>query len=351
MKIGNRELGLTAPPYLVAEIGVAHGGSLDRAIAMVRLAATGGADAVKFQAYKADKLAHPDSPTYFQQNGKPAKTQREFFARYDKFGPREYEILAAEAKSVGVDFLCTPFDIQAVEWLNPLVPAWKIASADITNVPLLRAVINTQKPIILSTGAATLREIQRATAIVWSYGAMRDLALLHCVLSYPTPREQANLLAISELQRHFDWVTVGYSDHTLATPDMETCVFAYCLGARIIEKHFTDNKSEPGNDHYHSMDVHDLRKLRMRLNETMKLLGQGDKETIPAVEAPARQYARRGLYAAKSLTAGHRLTPEDIAVLRPAARIGPEDWDGVIGRRLKEPLVEGAPLTWDGLAA
>lgn len=350
MRIGNRELGLVWPPYLIAEIGVNHGGSMDRALAMVRLAAAGGADAVKFQAYKAHTLAHPDSPTYFQQQGTIAQTQREFFARYDHFGPREYEQLAAEARAVGMDFLCTPFDIQAVEWLNALVPAWKIASADITNVPLLRAVLATDKPVLLSTGAATIGEIESALDVLADPTAI-STALLHCVLSYPTPREAANLLAIQMLAQRFPDTVLGYSDHTLATPDMQTCVFAYCLGARIIEKHFTDDKSELGNDHYHSMDVHDLRKLRMRLNETMKLLGQGEKETVAAIEAPARQYARRGLYAAKPLPAGHRLRSEDIAVLRPAARIGPEDWDDVIGRQLKASLAAGAPLTWDGLAA
>src|SRR5690242_6788690 len=240
MRIGAKEITQDGPPYIVAEVGCNHDGSMDRALDLIWKAARCGADAVKFQAYKADLIAHPESPTYFTQTGEAAKTQHEFFKRYDSFGPKEYERLAQECKTAQVDFLCTPFDLAAVEWLNPLVPAWKIASADITNYPLLDAVCATGKPALLSTGAATLREIENARSRLW----LDDrTALLHCVLAYPTPPEDANLLMIADLKRRFSWAVIGYSDHTPATPEMEVCTMAYLMGARIIEKHFTDDKT------------------------------------------------------------------------------------------------------------
>jgi N-acetylneuraminate synthase len=312
---------------------------------MIRLAAAAGADAVKFQAYRADTLAHPNSPTYFQQTGQTAKTQHKFFKRYDSFGPREYEQLAAECRDVGVDFLCTPFDLQAVQWLAPLVPAWKIASADLTNAPLMDAVVETKKPVLLSTGASTLREIERA---YYHHLAGCAVALLHCVLAYPTPPEAANLLSIPILAQRFPNALIGYSDHTLASPAMETCTFAYLLGARVIEKHFTDNKTEPGNDHYHSMDAADLYRLKRNIDEARVYLGAAEK-TVLSVEKPARQYARRGLYAARDLEPKTVLRLDDIAILRPSAEIGPEDVDTILGKILTRELRKGEPLNWEAL--
>ena len=349
VRIGAKEITQDGPPYLIAEIGVNHDGSMDRALDLIWKAARCGADAVKFQAYKADLLAHPNSPTYFGQTGPEAKSQHEFFKRYDSFGPKEYERLAQECKTAQVDFLCTPFDLSAVEWLNPLVPAWKIASADITNIPLFSAITLTRKPVLLSTGAATLREIGRALQAL--YQQRNDaIALLHCVLAYPTPPEDANLLMIADLKHRFADCVIGYSDHTPATPEMEVCTMAYLMGARIIEKHFTDDKTRPGNDHAHSMDYVDLGNLRMALDHVGYYMGRGQKGPLP-IEAAARRFARRGLYAAQDLSPGTQLRLEHVAILRPSANIGPEEWHRLEGKTLVVPMKKGEPFSWGGLAA
>src|SRR5512143_2510857 len=227
-------------PYIIAELGVNHGGSRARAASMIRLAASAGADAVKFQAYQAEKLAAARSPTYFQQTGEAALTQREFFQRYDSLEPEDYRQLADVAAGAGVDFLCTPFDEEAVSWLFPLVKGYKIASADITHWPLLHAITGTRKPVILSTGAATWDEIDRAMRWLLESGAPH-LTLLHCVLSYPTAFRDANLGLIRKLNARFPDCGVGYSDHTLASEDLPAVVVAAHLGAQVIEKHFTDD--------------------------------------------------------------------------------------------------------------
>lgn len=350
MKIGTREIGIDMLPYLIAEIGVNHDGDLARAKDLIWKAARCGAAAAKFQAYKADTLAHRDSPTYFQQVGGAAKTQHEFFRRSDGFGPSEYQQLAVTCRDAGIDFLCTPFDLQAVEFLRPLVAAWKIASGDITNLPFVNQVtataISSRKPVLLSTGAATLREIENAL----DYTVKEEAAVLHCVLAYPTSPEDANLLMIPDLARRFpEAAIVGYSDHTLATPDMEVCTLAYVMGARIIEKHFTDDKLRPGNDHYHSADPMDFLTLTQNIKRVHRYFGSPHKGPIPA-EDVARRMARRGLYVARAVRAGQELDPLDVIALRPSAAIGPEDWERVIGKRTTVALDPGMPLTWGVLS-
>ena len=340
--IGTRRIALDTLPYLIAEIGLNHDGALERAKDLIWQAKRGGADAVKFQSLKAAAQAHPNSPTYFQQNGHPAETQHAFFARSDGFARSDYEALAATAQEAGIDFLCTPFYLACVEWLTPLVPAWKIASADITNLPLLKAVALTGKPVLLSTGAATRREIEEAHD--WLRGGGCPVALLHCVLAYPTPTESANLLVIPWIAQTLH-APVGYSDHTLATPEMETCFLAYCVGARIIEKHFTGvgEQSRPGNDHYHSMDACQLAYLKAAIQDAHRYFGQPEKQVL-AIEEPARQHARRGLYAARAVAKGHPWEPEDIAILRPSARVGPECYEEFLGKPAVQDYVTGEPL-------
>jgi sialic acid synthase SpsE len=342
-----RVFGAPMEPYVIAEIGVNHGGDPDLARRLIDLAREGGAHAAKFQTYKADTLASRHSPAYWDTTKEPATSQHALFSRYDAFGPDEYRALAAHCGKVGIDFLSTPFDLEAVELLDPLVPAFKIASADITNVPLLRAVAGRGKPVLLSTGASTLPEIGFALDTVRAAGA-EQVALLHCVLNYPTPYEHAELGAIRELARVFPDVAIGYSDHTVPTPGMEVLQTAVLLGATVLEKHFTHDKSLPGNDHYHAMDSSDLRRFFGGLAFQRKVLGSGTR-TVER-EAAARLHARRSLVAARDLKAGEVLTPDCLIAKRPAHGISPVHWDDVIGRTLARDVAEDALLAWEDLA-
>ena len=348
LTIGARVITRDSGPYLIAEIGLNHEGDLARAKDLIWQAKRGGADAAKFQALKADTIAHPNSPTYFHQttgdHHPPAMTQHAFFARSDGFGPAEFASLATTCRDAGLDFLCTPFSVDAVSWVAPLVPAWKVASADITNEPLLDAIGATGKPVLLSTGAATLDEISHAESVLWRAGGAH-VAFLHCVLAYPTPPDQANLGAIPAMARAFPWAIIGYSDHTVATPEMETCFLAYCMGARIIEKHFTavGEQWRSGNDHYHSADASQFAYLKAAITDVQRYFGTGQK-VVQDIEAPARQYARRGLYAARPIQAGQTLAARDIAILRPAARLGPEAYAKMVGSVAAKDYARLEPL-------
>lgn len=342
-----RVFGRPLAPYVIAEIGVNHGGDFGLAKRLIELAREGGAHAAKFQTYKAGRLASRHSPAYWDTTKEPATSQYALFQRYDTFGPAEYRALADHCGKVGIDFLSTPFDLEAVDLLDPLMPAFKVASADITNVPLLRAVARRGKPVLLSTGAATLPEIAFAVDTVRGAGA-EDIALLHCVLNYPTPYENAELGTIRELIRVFPDAAVGYSDHTVPTPGMEVLQSAVLLGATVLEKHFTHDKTLPGNDHYHAMDVDDLKRFFEGLAFQRTVLGGGRKRVDH--EARAREHARRSLVAARDLKAGAVLAEADLVAKRPAHGISPVHWDAVIGRRLARDVAEDALLAWEDLA-
>lgn len=336
MKIGQTEIRPDGwdLPYLIAEIGVNHGGDIHRAERMIEDAADGGANAVKFQVYQADKLASKHSPTYFTQTGPNAQTQWEFFKRYDRLTQKHYEHLAQVAERVGVDFLVTPFHVEDIPWLDPLVPAWKIASGDITNRPLLEAVARTGKPVILSTGASAVEEVYDAQRILWSQGDGLRFAFLHCTLAYPTTWEDCNLSALSVLSTRFPDRVIGWSDH-VADPAEGAVIPAWLLGARIIEKHFTDNRDQDGNDHYHAWTKHSLRTTIASLKGLQDCIGHGRKEVLPC-EEPARLHARRSWHTTRMIPAGLTIRPEDIAPKRPGHGISP--MESIVGRKLTVSL-------------
>ncbi len=334
-------------PYLIAEIGVNHEGSLERAKRMIDDAAASGAYAAKFQTYKADSLASADSsPAYWDRDQEPAKSQFALFKRWDTFGADEYRALAAHCERRGIDFLSTPFDIDAVDFLDPLVPAFKIASADITNVPLLRKVGRTGKPVLLSTGAARLDEIATALQTLNCVGS-GPVALLHCVLNYPTAPDKAQLSQISLLSSVFGReCAIGYSDHVKPDPDgtMPALEMAVMLGASIIEKHFTDNKRAPGNDHYHAMDADDLGRFVKRLGHLRTFYGSLLRNL--SSERAAIENARRRIFAARAIAAGETLTEEHLIALRANKGIEIAHWDSVVGRVAARNIAKGAVFTW-----
>ena len=215
MQIGSRFVGPETLPYIIAEIGVNHEGSLEKAKELIDLAKKSGAHAAKFQSYKASTIASRHSPAYWDLKEEPTKSQFELFQKYDVFNSREYQILADYCRKVRIDFLSTPFDLDFVDSLDSLMSVFKVASADITNVPLLRSVAQRTKPVILSTGASTIDEINTAVLILNEAGC-KNIALMHCVLAYPTPYSMANLNMIGGLEKTFPDCLVGYSDHTLS---------------------------------------------------------------------------------------------------------------------------------------
>ena len=348
IKLGSRRVDFTSAPYVIAEIGVNHEGSIQQAKRLIELAKEGGADAAKFQSYKAGTLASRHSPSYWDNSKEPTRSQHELFLKYDAFEPDDYRALAAHCRRVGIDFLSTPFDDAAVEFLDPLVPFFKIASADLTNVPFLRKVAATHKPVVLSVGAATLPEIDIAVRELNRAGCS-ELALLHCILNYPTINENAHLRMIEGLKRVYPSLVIGYSDHTLPDETMTSLLTAYLLGAVILEKHFTHDKTLPGNDHYHAMDKADLARFVEMSQRVRCLLGeQTHKEPVPS-EDIARRNARRSIVVVSDLSEGHVIKASDVTCKRPGTGISPLHWDEVIGMRLLRPLQADHVLQWADL--
>lgn len=338
IRIGNKLISDDTPPYVIAEVGVNHEGSLQKALELVELAKEGGADAVKFQTYKAGTLASKNSPYYWDIKSEPTKSQYELFKKYDKFGDEEYLRLCEHAKKVGIDFTSTPFDDDAVDFLAPLMPCFKVASADITNIPMLRRISKKGLPVLLSTGASTIPEIDIAVRELEA-GGVRDIVVLHCVLNYPLKYENANLRMISHLRHIFPGKVVGYSDHCVPDRGMMVLSASYLYGARIIEKHFTHDKTLPGNDHYHAMDVHDLKEFRKQLAFIETISGDGIKKPL-ASEDVSRKNARRSIVAKRAIKAGSVIREEDLTYKRPGTGISPLHWDEVIGKKARNDIEE-----------
>ncbi|MEW6772572.1 MAG: N-acetylneuraminate synthase family protein [Bacteroidota bacterium] len=332
-------------PYIIAEAGVNHEGSMELAKRLIDEAKEGGADAIKFQSYKAETLASKNSPYYWDISKEPTRSQYELFKKYDRFWKKEYEELKKYCDQVGIEFMSTPFDIESATFLNDLMDAFKISSSDITNLPFIEYQCQFGKPIILSTGASYLWEIQEAIDVIEKYG--NPLILMHCVLNYPTPNKNANLGMIWGLRKHFPEYIIGYSDHTLPQ-NMEVIHTAVLLGASVIEKHFTFDKTLPGNDHYHAMDKEDLKLFRKKWEFTRDLLGTFNVTALPDEEL-ARKNARRSLVAAKYIPKGKVIEISDLTWKRPAHGISPKYINEVIGKKALIDIQEDDILKWNML--
>lgn len=333
-------------PLLIAEVGVNHEGSMETARRLISLAAEGGADGVKFQTYRAETLAARESPAYWDLSMEPTTSQYELFKKHDAFWKSEFEALKLACDDAGVEFLSTPFDLESAEFLSDLMSVVKVSSSDVSNLPFIRALAGYRKPMLISTGAAYLWEV--AEAVQAAATSEAPTCLMHCTLSYPAQDRDANLGMIADLARHFPDTVPGYSDHTLPNAEMDVLVNAAMIGAFVIEKHFTHDKKLPGNDHYHAMDVGDLRAFWRKWDRTTLLLGRDRKEPI-AAEAPARRHARRSLVAATSIAAGQVLTAGHLTWKRPASGISPREIDAVIGRVARKPIAADQILQWSML--
>lgn len=332
-------------PFIIAEAGVNYENSMETAIKMVEEAADAGADAIKFQSYKASKIASKYSPSYWDTTKEPTTSQHELFQKYDTFNKEHYKQLADKAKEKGIYFMSTPFDHDFADELESLMPLYKIASADLTNYPLLTHCAKKGKPMIMSVGASNIGEIERGVKTVEDAGNSQ-IALLHCVLSYPTAPENANLRIIEHLKEIFPQYLIGYSDHV---PPHENCIAlttAWLYGARIIEKHFTLDKSLPGNDHYHAMDPTDLQNFRTQCDLVTEMLGQRNKEVLECELEPRKQ-ARRSLVATKDFQKGEKIQASEIMVKRPGTGIAPKYLDLIVDKTLIRDVKEDELLQWD----
>ena len=333
-------------PYIIAEAGVNHEGKMDLAKRLINEAKEGGADAIKFQTYKADTLASKNSPAYWDRTKEPTGSQYELFKKYDKFWKSEFEQLKKYCDEAGIEFISTPFDIESATFLNDLMDVFKISSSDITNKPFIRYICNFGKPILLSTGASYMYEVEEA--VQWIDDFNLPVALLHCILNYPTANENANLGMIRQLKQKFPDRIIGYSDHTLPGDQMKIVELSALLGAVIIEKHFTFDKTLPGNDHYHAMDYKDLIRFRKNFAETMAIIGT-TKKTVLESEEISRKNARRSLIASRDISRGETITQEHLTWKRPAFGISPKMIDDVVGKKAVRDIGQDEIFYWNML--
>jgi N,N'-diacetyllegionaminate synthase len=327
---------------IIAEAGVNHNGELAMARRLVELAAQAGADVVKFQTFRADRLASPQAPMadYQRRNLGAADSQLEMLRRLE-LSPQMHQELHAHAGRCGIEFLSTGFDCDSVDFLMRLgVSRLKIPSGEITNLPYLRHVGRQGKPIVLSTGMATLAEVEAALSVLETAGTAREhITVLHCTTEYPAPMADVNLRAMNTIRETFD-VAVGYSDHTSG---IEVAVAAVALGATIIEKHFTLDRSLPGPDHAASLEPQELAALVRAVRNIEQALGDGIKRPAPS-ELGNRAVARQSLVAARAIRAGETFSAANVTVKRPGGGLSPMRWDEVLGRTARRDFAADEPL-------
>lgn len=328
VKIGNKLIGKDEPTFIIAEVGQNHNGDMDLAKKLIREAARVGADAVKFQTIFAQGLLTEDDPGFERLKAL-------------EFDLGQHSQLKETAKEAGIIFFSTPFDREGVDLLEEIdVPLYKIASGDLTNLPLIEYVARKKKPVMISTGAAGTEEVQEAIAAV----GHKEIILLHCVSNYPAALSNTNLRAIQEMGEIFK-VIVGFSDHTQG---IIASMVAVALGASVIEKHFTLDKALPGPDHCLSLDPKEFQAMVRDIRMVEEALGSAAKEPA-ASELPIQKLARRGLKAKIEIKEGESITGEMIAILRPATGIAPKHLKEVIGKRAKKTIKRNEAITWETL--
>lgn len=342
--IAGRVVGRGRPCFVIAEAGVNHNCDLDLGRRLVDSALASGADAIKFQSYKASKLSTRVAPRYWVEPDDPKGTQWDTFDRLDKLSDADFCALLAHAREVGLTAFSTPFDDEAVDFLAAQdVPFFKIASADLTCSPLLDRVARVGKPMILSTGTSTLGEVEEALHVCAAAGN-DEVAILHCTLKYPCPPEGVNLRMMEHLMRAFPEVPVGLSDHSLG---ISVPLAAVALGACVVEKHFTVDKTLPGSpDHHLSVDPEELKALVHGIKTVEQALGRGSKGLEP-LEKEAFLYARRSLTSRRAVPRGATITRGMLTYKRPGTGISPRHLALVVGRVARADIPEDTTLTWD----
>lgn len=335
---------------LIAEIGVnyydiakqRHLSLMEAAKLMCWEAMNAGAHAVKFQSYKAETLVIKDSPSYWDTSEEATASQFELFQKFDSFGEPEYRELAQYCRTIGIAFCSTAFDFESADYLEPLMDVYKVSSSDLTNLPFIEYQARKGKPLVMSVGAGNYEEIHAAVETIRAVNSS-PLTLMHCVLEYPTPYAHANLRRISSLAKEFPGVFIGYSDHCKPDGSADVIKTAYSLGAHAIEKHFTLDKSLPGNDHYHAMDPSDIRNIIENVSFVEELLGRGSLK-YSQTEAVARLNARRSIVAAQLILPGTVIERKMLTFKRPGIGMSPSSIDEVLGRKARVEICEDSIL-------
>jgi N,N'-diacetyllegionaminate synthase len=329
--------------FIIAEAGVNHNGSLELAQQLVDAAKASGADAVKFQTFRADLLATRSAHKAPYQERTTATEESQFaMLQRLELDAAAHQQLIAHCKQIGIVFLSSPFDAESADLLAQMdVPLLKIPSGEITNLPFLQHLARIGKPLILSTGMSNLGEVEEAVRVLQTAGA-GELTLLHCVTEYPAPYQDVNLRAMQTLKLAFG-LPVGYSDHT---PGIEIAIAAAAMGAEVIEKHFTLDRSLPGPDHAASLEPVELKEMVTSIRHVEKALGTGIKSPAPC-ELPNISVARKSVVAARSLSAGHQLKAGDLGIKRPGSGLAPKLLPTLIGRRLRAAVARDEMIRWD----
>lgn len=321
----------TKHAHLIAEIGVNHEGSLDRARKLIEAAWRGGASSVKLQHYRPETLASPEARSYWDTDNEPETSQSELFSRGYEFDHDQLANLREFCRSLpGLSFTVSVFDHREVESLMPLVDYFKVASGDITYRPLIENVAASGKPVVLSTGGSLIDEVREA--VLWAQEAgVSELVILQCTLSYPTKIGDANLETIRLLKSNFPNATIGVSDH-IPSEDLSRFSMALALGSRVFEKHFSDHPGDPGNDYYHSFGESQFKNLSRQMKLNAEMLGAG--QFMLKAEEAAREGARRSCFYRHAFKSGHPISDGDIVFLRPGNGLPPKAAFGFRGRIL-----------------
>ncbi len=342
MQIEARKIGRQYPPYIIAELSANHNGSLQTAIETIVEAKAAGADAVKLQTYTPDTMTIDCDSQDFQIDGGLWDGYSLHQLYQEAHTPFEWhKDLFAKAREINITIFSSPFDESAVDLLEDLgAPAYKIASFEAVDLPLIRYVARTGKPMIISTGMALEAEINDAVVAAREAGCTQ-LALLHCVSSYPAPIDESNLRTIPELERRYG-VVAGLSDHSLGST---VAIAATALGASVIEKHFTLSRAEPGPDSAFSMEPPEFRSLCDQARQAWAAIGQVAYGPTAAEESNKR--FRRSLYVVQHVAAGERVTTQNVRRIRPGFGLAPRHYDEVLGMQFRQDVARGTALTWD----
>ncbi|MFE4242165.1 N-acetylneuraminate synthase [Peribacillus butanolivorans] len=330
-----------SPTFIIAEIGVNHNGSLELAKKLVDAAIDAGADAVKFQMFDTEELTTRQADLAEYQKKTKEKNQYDMLKKLE-LSSAEFIDLKEYCDKKNIVFLATPFDLKSVDFLNDLdMYAFKVGSGDLTNYPLLKRIVETDKPIILSTGMSLISEIDQTIAYLRGLKENLQISILHCTSSYPTPEQQINLKVINDYLNRYPYV-IGYSDHSIGT---HIPIAATALGARILEKHITLDNTLPGPDHLASIDIKEFKEMVQLVRLTELSLGSEQKQ-LTENEKRVKPLVRRSLYLKSNVPTGTVISENDLIALRPLAGIEANEFEKVIGKVLRVPKKKHEPLSW-----
>ena len=338
--IGKRFIGEEAPTYIVAEMSANHNMDFDRAKAIIKAAADAGADAIKIQTYTPDTITiDSDKPAFRTKGIWEGRTLYELYGK--AYTPWEWQQELKEyAISCGIDFFSSPFDLTAVDFLEKLdVPIYKVASFEINDIPFIRKIARTGKPVIMSTGIAYLEDIDMAVRTCQEEGNNKVI-LLKCISSYPAPYENMNLKVIPNMEQTFDCIC-GLSDHSMGS---EIAVAAVALGAKVIEKHFTLCRADGGEDSQFSMEPQEFGEMVRQIRNVEKALGYPTYE-LNKEQLESRIYSR-SLFVVKDIKAGEKFTEENVRSIRPGIGLHTKHWDDILGKKARCDIEKGTPMDW-----